>query len=230
MTERADRRTDAARPGCPRGVVFDLDGLMFNTEELYQWVGGEVLRRRGCEFTPELLQQIMGRPGRIALQMMIDWHKLSATVQELADESSALFDTILDTRLETMPGLEPLLESLETAGLPKAIATSSNRRFTTKVLGRFDLEPRFEFLLTAEDVEHGKPEPEIYLKAAARLRLPPHEVLVLEDSENGCRAAVAAGTIAVAVPGGHSRSHDFANARLVIDSLADPRLYALLGL
>ena len=67
----------------PRAVLFDLDGLMFNTEELYQDVGAELLRRRGHAFTQELLDQMMGRPGRIALQCMIDRHGLDATVEQL---------------------------------------------------------------------------------------------------------------------------------------------------
>ena len=65
-------------------VVFDLDGLMFNTEDLYQYVGSEILRRRGKRFEADLLNQMMGRPGAVALQMMIDWHGLDASVEELA--------------------------------------------------------------------------------------------------------------------------------------------------
>jgi len=66
-----------------RAVIFDLDGLMFNTEELYQEVGAELLRRRGYLFTQELLDQMMGRPSHVALQIMIDTHTLKATVEEL---------------------------------------------------------------------------------------------------------------------------------------------------
>ena len=214
----------------PLAVVFDLDGLMFNTEELYQDVGSELLRRRDREFTKELLDQMMGRPGRISLQIMIDWHSLEATVDELERETDEIFVDILATRLAPMPGLLALLNALEQANVPKAIATSSRRAFVETVLGRFDLEPRFRFILSAEDVIDGKPHPEIYLKAAARFGVPPDRVVVLEDSQNGCAAAVAAGTITVAVPGGHSLSHNFAGARLSIDSLADPRLYELIGL
>ena len=214
----------------PLAVVFDLDGLMFNTEELYQDVGSELLRRRDREFTKELLGQMMGRPGRISLQIMIDWHSLEATVDELERETDEIFVDILATRLAPMPGLLALLNALEQANVPKAIATSSRRAFVETVLGRFDLEPRFRFILSAEDVIDGKPHPEIYLKTAARFGVPPDRVVVLEDSQNGCAAAVAAGTIAVAVPGGHSLSHNFAGARLSIDSLADPRLYELIGL
>jgi HAD superfamily hydrolase (TIGR01509 family) len=214
----------------PRAVVFDLDGLMFNTEELYVEVGTELLRRRGYEFTQELEDQMMGRPSRVALQIMIDTHTLRATVEELLAETDELFPEILRTRLAPMPGLVELLDALERHNTPKGIATSSRRSFVERVLGAFNFAPRFSPILTSEDIVEGKPNPEIYLKAADRLGVAPAEMLVLEDSQNGCRAAVAAGAIAVAVPGTRSRKHDFSGAALVADSLADPRIYQRLGI
>lgn len=213
-----------------RAVVFDLDGLMFNTEELYHEVGTELLRRRDRALTRELLNQMMGRPARVALQIMIDWHGLSDTVDTLQGETDEIFGDLLARRLAPMPGLVDLLAALEAAQLPKAIATSSRRAYVERILTPFQFGPRFEFVLTAEDVTHGKPHPEIYERAAERLGLAPREVLVLEDSENGCRAAVAAGAFAVAVPGDHSRHHDFTGAALVAEGLADPRIYSALRL
>ena len=215
---------------CSRAVVFDLDGLLFNTEELYQEVGAELLRRRGCVFDRELLDLMMGRPGRVALRMMIEYHGLAATVEQLAAETEEIFPAILDARLALMPGAKDLLVALEQAEIPKAIGTSSGRRFAHDLLARYSIEAHFTFVLTAEDVVEGKPHPEIYLKAADRFRLSPSELVVFEDSANGCRAAAAAGTFAVAVPGGHSRNHDFSGASLVVESLADRRIYELLGL
>jgi HAD superfamily hydrolase (TIGR01509 family) len=214
----------------PTAVVFDLDGLMFNTEELYQEVGAELLRRRGYDFTQELLDRMMGRPSHIALQIMIDTHTLKATVEELLAETDEIFPEILRTRLAPMPGLAELLDALEKRQIPKGIATSSRRSFVEHVLGAFNYQPRFWPILTSEDITHGKPHPEIYLKAAARLNVRPSEMLVLEDSQNGCRAAVAAGAITVAVPGAHSRQHDFTGAALVADTLRDQRIGQLLGI
>jgi len=213
-----------------RAVVFDLDGLMFNTEELYQEVGGKLLRRRGYELTPELLDQMMGRPSAVALQIMIDTHTLKATVEELLAETDEIFPEILAARLAPMPGLLELLSALEKNRIPKGIATSSRRSFVQHVLGHFNFAPRFSPILTSEDIREGKPHPEIYLKAASRLGISPAEMLVLEDSQNGCRAAVAAGAITVAVPGAHSRRHDFTGAALVAETLADERIYNLLNL
>jgi HAD superfamily hydrolase (TIGR01509 family) len=214
----------------PLAVVFDLDGLIFNTEDLYQEVGGELLRRRGKVFCGELLDAMMGRPADVSLQIMIDWHALDDTVERLAAETDEIFATLLDERLDVMPGFWELVERLETAGVPKAIATSSGPAFVSDVLGRFDLARRFDFVLTCDDVTQGKPHPEIYLLAASRFGVSPTEMLVLEDSQNGCRAAVAAGALAVAVPAGHSRRHDFSGATLVANTLADPRLLELLQL
>lgn len=213
-----------------RAVVFDLDGLMFNTEELYDEVGEILLQRRGRHFSQQLKRETRGRPDRVSLQMMIDQLSLSETVEQLLAESDQLLARLLPARLQSLPGLDNLLAALETAAIPKAIATSSGRSYTARVLAQAGLQPRFLFALTGEDVLQGKPAPEVYLAAARRLGVPPAEVMVLEDSENGCRAGVAAGAYTVAVPGPHSRDHDFAGVALVVPSLADASIYRALGL
>ena len=187
--------SEADHPHTPlKAVVFDLDGLMFNTEGLYQQVGTEVLTRRGKTMTGELLDEMMGRKSDVALQIMIDWHDLTEDTPEgLAFESMEIMFGLLPDQLAPMPGLLALLDSLESARIPKGIATSSNRIFVTRVLSQFELEPRFSFVLTQEDIEHGKPAPDVYLLAAEKHGLSPAEVLVLEDSQIGCQAAVAAG-------------------------------------
>jgi HAD superfamily hydrolase (TIGR01509 family) len=211
-------------------VTFDMDGLMFNTEDVYTLAGSELLARRGYSFSPELKDAMMGLPPQAAFTAMIDWHHLREPWSVLAAESDEIFLGLLTTRLATMPGLLELLAALETAGIPKAIATSSGRRLTEACLAPFQLTSRFCFILTSEDITRGKPDPEIYLLAAARFGLPPAEMLVLEDSQNGCRAAAASGAFTVAVPGEHSRRQDFRLANLQIESLADRKLYEVLGI
>ena len=213
-----------------RAVVFDMDGLMFNTEDLYVEVGSQILARRGKTFTRELLDQMMGRPTKVALQIMIDWHGLDATVEQLERETDELFPAVLDAKLAPMPGLLDLLDALQQAGIPKAVGTSSRRVFVESCLSRLGLQDRFQFVLTAEDVVHGKPDPEIYQTAAHRFGIACHQMMVLEDSQIGCQAAVAAGAFAVAVPGDHSRNHCFDGAALIADSLADPAIYRALQL
>ncbi|MCE9552643.1 MAG: HAD family phosphatase [Planctomycetes bacterium] len=213
-----------------QAVVFDLDGLMLNTEDLYQEVGRILLGRRGKAFTAELLDAMMGRRPQQALAIMIEWHALVDTVEQLAAESREIFVPVLDQGLAPMPGLLALLDALERNAIPKAVATSSGREFVYDVLGRCQLLERFQFILTAEDVVEGKPHPEVYLKAASQFGIQPRQMLVLEDSQNGCNAAVAAGAVVVAVPGGHSLRHNFQGVDLIADSLADDRIYALLGI
>lgn len=213
-----------------KAVVFDFDGLMFNTEALYQEVGHEVLGRRGKTLTDDLLDQLMGRKAHDSLQLMIDYHGLDDTPEELAVESMEVMFGLLEGRLAPMPGLIKLLESLEAANIPKGIATSSSRMFVTHVLSLFEMEPRFKFVLTQEDVMNGKPEPEVYLLAAVKHGIPPAEILVLEDSLLGSRAAVSAGNYTVAVPHGHSHTHQFEGVKFIADSLEDQRIYQALGI
>jgi HAD superfamily hydrolase (TIGR01509 family) len=136
----------------------------------------------------------------------------------------------MTSTLQPMPGLMELLDHLEQSNIRKAVATSGVRRYADNVLTRLGVKDRFEFILTAEDITRGKPDPEVYLLAAARLGLAPQAMLVLEDSANGCRAGVAAGAFTVAVPNRHTREHTFAGARFVAESLADRRILSSLGI
>ena len=212
-----------------QAVAFDLDGLLVNTEELYQDVGRELLHRRGKVFDADLLDAMMGRPQQIALQVMIDWHHLNTTVETLAAETKEIFQGLLSTRLQPMPGATDLVQRVEESGRPCGVATSSGPEFAHDVLTRVGLLDQIGFVLTAADVSQGKPHPEIYQLAASRAGVPPEQMLVFEDSATGCAAAVAAGAIVVAVPGGHSRRHAFPGAHFIAESLADPRIAELLS-
>ena len=212
-----------------QAVAFDMDGLMFNTEDLYDEVGDTLLQRHGQRFTRELKLEMMGRTGREALAIMKQRCNLPQTVDELLIEIRQIFSKLLPGRIEMMPGLSALLTFLEQNKIPKCVATSSHRLFATEALGCFDLEPRFEFLLTAEDVQNGKPAPDVYLKAAAQLGIKPAELMVLEDSEIGSRAAAAAGAFTIAVPTSHSVDGDFSHVNHVADSLNDPMIQEVLS-
>lgn len=213
-----------------RAVAFDLDGLMFNTEQLYQEVDRTLLDRRNKEHSSELLDQMMGRKSEVALQLLIDWYDLPETVDELFVEAREIMYGLIQDRLSPMPGLPELLGSLEQAAIPKGIATSSRREVACSTLGKFDMLPRFQFLLASEDVEHGKPAPDVYLLAAEKLGVEPAEMLVLEDSQNGAQAGVAAGAYTVAVPFGRSHTHEFSGVQFIADSLQDERIYRVLGI
>src|SRR5690606_9764272 len=147
------------------------------------------------------------------LEIMIAWNKLSDTVEDLAAESSEVLYGLLATDLRPMPGLLDLLTALERADIPKGIATGSNRAFLDRVLDQSQLGDRFVFTIAGAEIEHGKPAPDVYLLAAEKHGVPPEQMLVLEDSQLGCQAAVAANTYIVAVLSGHSHTHKFPGAK-----------------
>ena len=212
-----------------KAVAFDLDGLMFNTEAVFNRAGTELLRRRGKEPHPQLFQRMMGRRPVEGFAVMIELMSLTETFEDLLLESEQIFMALLDDHLAPMPGLYDLLELIEERGLPKAVATSSPRRYLHDLLQRFDLMDRFDTTLAAEDVSRGKPDPEIYLTAAARLGVSAPEMLVLEDSEAGTRAAAAAGAYIISVPHEFSSAHNFEAARYTAQSLADPVILDLVA-
>jgi len=214
-------------PNPIKAVAFDMDGLMFNTEDLYDEVGEILLGRRGQSFDRELKMAMMGLPGTDAFEIMRTRCGLADSVTQLQSECDEIFSDMLPAKIQTMPGLELLLDLLENRKIPKCVATSSHRQFAARALGAFDLEPRFKFVLTAEDVTLGKPHPEVYLAAASRLNVEPESMLVLEDSFTGSSAAAAAGAFTIAVPTKHSLDMDFSHVDHIASRLDDE---AILGL
>ncbi|HBT76295.1 MAG TPA: HAD family phosphatase [Planctomycetaceae bacterium] len=216
----------ATMPRCS-AVAFDMDGLMFDTEDVYWKAADALLRRRGHAYTQELCDEIMGRPPEHCFRRFKEMFSLPETWRQLQRESEDLFLEFLDDGFALMPGLETLLELLERRRIPKGICTSSAERVVREVLRRYSMRERFDFVLTAEDITHGKPAPEVYLKAAGKFGVVPRSMLVLEDSVAGIRAAVEAGAYAVAVRAHHNRRNDFSHADLVVESLDDPGITAL---
>src|SRR5690348_5117687 len=168
-------------------VVFDLDGILANTEDLYEQAGETVLGRRGKIYDAALRERIMGRPVVDAVRIMIECHSLPDTVDDLMCECGEVLQQLIASSLAPMPGVRRLIDDLSEANIPFAVATSATREYADNVLTRLNLKHRFQFILTAEDIRLGKPHPEIYLLAVARLKLPPSQTMVLEDSANGCR-------------------------------------------
>ncbi len=222
---------DFALPEQPlKAIAFDLDGLMVNTEDVYIHVGAELCGRRGKTFEDALRHQMMGQPSAAALSAMIAWHSFTDKLEDLVIESDAVFWEQLEGRLQLMPGLIELVDAIDNARIPKAIATSGARDYAEMLLIKAGLRQRFEAVITADDITRGKPDPEIYRLAAHRFGVDPAEMLVLEDSQNGCRAGVAAGAYTVAVPGEHTEGHDYTGAEFIAHSLADPRILQVLAI
>ena len=202
-----------------KAIVFDMDGLMLNTEDVFELAGNELLMRRGLEMTDGIRRAMIGRRPHEAFDAMKALTGITESNEDLMEETRDLFAGFAEDHLDCMPGLATLLDLIESLQLPRAVATSSPRRYMEEMLGRFDLLHQFQFTLTAEDVTHGKPHPEIYLKAAEQHGVEPSAMLVMEDSEAGTRAAAAAGAFVVAVPNQHTAFGDFSMASMRSESL-----------
>jgi HAD superfamily hydrolase (TIGR01509 family) len=210
-----------------RAVVFDLDGLMFNTEALFFRVSSEMLAARGKAFTPEIMRAMIGRRSVEAGYMLKTMTGLDEPVDVLLADVRQRFYAEMETAVHPTPGLFHLLDRLGHHRLPLAVATSSRRSYAEQLLSRHRLLDRFDFVLGSEDVARGKPDPEIYLTAIERFDVPPRSVLVLEDSPAGVASGRAAGAFVVGVPHEHSPAQALDSADLVVPRLDDP---ALLGL
>jgi len=211
-----------------QGVVFDLDGLMFDTEDLFHRVLVEMLAARGKPYTEEIGRAMIGRR---AEEAALDFKRLSGLdepIEELMAEARSRFYAEMDTAVHPTPGLFSLLDHLEACKIPRGVATSSRRSYAELLLKRHGLFDHFGFLLSAEDVSRGKPDPQIYQKAVECFGLPASSVLALEDSAAGVASAKGAGTFCVGVPHDHSPAEGLRGADLIVPRLDDSRLLAIL--
>ncbi|MCB2154556.1 HAD-IA family hydrolase [bacterium] len=211
-----------------KGIVFDFDGLIVDTElplfetwqELYQENGGslpldfweEVIGRSDAFDPYETLESQLGHP--------IDREAIRAEKDRRYRERLA--------RQEILPGVLDKLNEAAAAGLQIGLASSSDYQWVDGHLRQFDLRDRFECVFCKDHVARTKPNPELYLKAVEALELAPSEAIAIEDSPNGARAAVAAGLFTVVVPNTLTRSMKFNACDLRLESLADRTLAELI--
>lgn len=205
-----------------------MDGLLFDTEGLYWEVGDTVLQRRGLRYSKALQSRMMGRVGIAALQQMVDFHSLEDSPESLLAESDELFAEKLAAGVPPIAGVPEWIEQLKKHELPFGLATSSRRRFVDILFESISWKQDFGFILTGDDVTHGKPHPEMYLRAAKLLDIPPEQMLILEDSGNGCAAGIAAGACTVAIPSIHTQDQNFEGVSLIAENISDPRLWAMI--
>jgi len=202
-----------------RAVIFDMDGLMIDSEPLQKETWQATLRRYGHEMDEALFAQLIGlRISEDAVRLR-DRFNLPVTAEVLSRQRTEMFLASLPGRLEAMPGLRELWADLRARGLKRALVTSGERRYVALVMCELDLDGAFDAMVVAEDVARGKPAPDVYLLAAERLGLPPAQCLVLEDAPNGVAAAKAAGMICVAVPNEYTLALDPSAADAVMPSL-----------
>ena len=182
-------------------VVLDMDGLMLDTEFIYQCAWQRAAAELGFDLEDGFYLTLIGRTttdGEAALRERFGEHFPIARFRE---RWAQLWHThVVEQGILTKPGLHEFLALLEGHKIPFAIATSSDREYATLSLRAAQLEGCSHCLVTGDQVEHGKPAPDIYLEAARRLGVDPSGCLALEDSEAGIIAAASAGMHAVLIP------------------------------
>jgi HAD superfamily hydrolase (TIGR01509 family) len=182
-----------------QAVLFDMDGLLIDSEPLWFEVETEVMTRLGGTWTPADQEALLGSSLDRSVRYFLDRATVPAEPAQVADwMSSGIVAKVLERGVPVMPGAAELVATVAASGLPYALVTSSRRRFVDAVLARTGL--RFPLVVCGDDVTRGKPDPEPYLLATGKLGLPPGDCLVLEDSITGVTAAQAAGCFVVAVP------------------------------
>jgi HAD superfamily hydrolase (TIGR01509 family) len=180
-------------------LLFDMDGLMVDSEPLWFEVEREFARARGGEWTDELGRACIGQGMAHTLEVMRDRFGFAV---DLERDAAAIVDRFIARvgELALKPGFEELFAEAGARGVPRALASSSARKLVDATLRRFGLHERFEAVVTGDCVARPKPAPDVFLEAARRLGVAVDVCVVLEDSLAGVRAARAAGMHVIAVP------------------------------
>jgi HAD superfamily hydrolase (TIGR01509 family) len=218
--------TRAARPiRRPAAVIFDMDGLMLDTEPLAARAWIDAAAACGVAFDRVVVPRLIGRNFPDCRALIRAHHGDDYPVDELMCAWQVAYDAIVEREgIALKPGLGELLDWLESEAIPKAVATSTRRSRAEAKLAHTFLLGRFAALVGGDEVARGKPEPDIFVLAALRLGVETGECLVLEDSEPGVRGAAAAGMPAIMVPDVHAPSPSLADeGHLVLRTLHDVR-------
>jgi len=210
-------------PGQIEAVIFDMDGVLVDTEHLWDEVREELTGEWGGRYTPEAQQAMMGMSSR-------EWSRYLHEVVGLREPPEVINAEVIrrmlaryEADLPVVPGAVDAVRALASAGYRLAVASSSNRELIDTVLRRLGLTELFEVTVSSEEVARGKPAPDVYLEAARRLGVEPGRCAAVEDSATGIRAAHLAGMRVIAYPNRHYPPADevLALADATVTSVAD---------
>ena len=182
-------------------VLFDMDGVLVDSTDAHVAAWTQFLEERGIPVPEGGVHTLFGRRAQEALAMLLDREPDAQAVRDALDDLESYATALLDHNApgqQLVPGVPELIRELLDAGWRVAVATSARRHHAEHALG--PLLSAFETVVAAEDVSHGKPDPEVYLTAAGRLAVPTDQCVVVEDAVAGVQAGVRAGMYVVAVP------------------------------
>jgi pseudouridine-5'-monophosphatase len=206
-----------------QGVLFDMDGLLLDTETFYTEVTQEIASRYGKTFDWSLKSKVLGRKAIESARMIVEELELPITPEQYLEQRSiGLEERFAHTR--ALPGAPELTTHLRKHKIPQAVATSSARRlYELKIQQHQQWFEDFQIVVNGDDpeVRAGKPAPDIFLVAARRLGVSPERCLVFEDAPSGMAAAKAAGMAVVVVPDPQMDRSPYTHADEILDSLND---------
>ncbi|MFO1087069.1 MAG: HAD family phosphatase [Reyranellaceae bacterium] len=187
-------------PHMPAAVIFDMDGLIFDTEALYQEAFSAAATIGGHDLPAALIRRTIGVPWARSRVLLVEEMGPGFPIDQYFAQMKSHFEALATTELRLKPGVVELLDCLDQLDMPRCIATSSTHATVQSHLSAHDLADRFHAVIGHGDYASGKPSPDPFLTAAQRLGVIPARCLALEDSHNGVRAASAAGMMTLMVP------------------------------
>jgi HAD superfamily hydrolase (TIGR01509 family) len=204
------------------GVIFDLDGVLLDSEHVWDEIREQLARERGGRWHERAQREMMGMSSLEWSRYMHDEIGLPDPPEEISAEVVRRLEAVYREHLPTVPGAKEAVERMADRW-PLALASSSNRELIVLALELLGVADRFQATVSSEEVARGKPAPEVYEEAARRLGVDPARAAAVEDSHNGIRSAKAAGMFVVAVPNPHYPPDDeaLAAADAVIASIAE---------
>jgi len=201
-------------------VIFDMDGVIIDSEPLHFQVDLDVLHGLNVKLVQHDLEPYVGMTNPEMWKLLKERHGLAESIEELIEiQLGQKLATLKTSDYEPIDGIPELLAALGEAEIKLALASSSPVRFIDAVLDKFGIAPRFMHRISGEEMEHGKPAPDIFLKAAELLNVSPAGCVVIEDSRNGVAAAKAAGMSCIGYRNVNSGEQDLSKADIVVDSI-----------
>jgi HAD superfamily hydrolase (TIGR01509 family) len=181
-------------------IIFDLDGVLADSEPWWNQIDAKLLADYGVTYRGEYHQNVVGVNYRLAVEFYKKAFGLSVPTEEMMRRRGEIATEFFGSRVGLFPNVKEVLEELRQMKLHLAVATSSVSASARPFLDRHQLTGFFEIIVTGEEVEHGKPAPDIYLRAANKLGIPPDACLVVEDALPGVAAGKAANMRVAAIP------------------------------